>query len=114
MKKFIKIEPFDNGAHDNLTTILELEQNEEWAIIPDDMETPNFPFGEIEYKNEEIIEKVIENGEEVEKVVGTRKVVTKWIPGTMPKIEEVEQPVSEAEQLRADIEFLALMTGVEL
>lgn len=29
-------------------------------------------------------------------------------------VEVVEKPVSEIEQLRADIEFLALMTGVEL
>ena len=32
----------------------------------------------------------------------------------IPKIEEPEQPVSEAERLRADIDYLAIMTGVTL
>ena len=32
----------------------------------------------------------------------------------IPKIEEPEPPVSEAEQLRADIDYLAIMTGVTL
>ena len=32
----------------------------------------------------------------------------------IPKIEEPEKPVSEAEQLRADIDYLAIMTGVTL
>ena len=32
----------------------------------------------------------------------------------IPKIEESEPPVTEAEQLRADIDYLAIMTGVTL
>lgn len=32
----------------------------------------------------------------------------------IPKIEKPEQPISETDRLRADIDFIALMTGVEL
>lgn len=32
----------------------------------------------------------------------------------IPEIEEPEQPVTEAEQLRADLDYLAIMTGVTL
>lgn len=32
----------------------------------------------------------------------------------IPKIKEPEPPVTEAEQLRADIDYLAIMTGVTL
>lgn len=40
--------------------------------------------------------------------------VTAFSAREIPKIEEPEQPVSEAEQLRADIDYLAIMTGVTL
>ena len=94
--RFIEIQALPNGAHRNFQTdnftILD-----GWAVIPDDMETPNFPFGDIE----------------VEKINGIMT-VTKWIAGTIPKIEETEQPPSEVEQLRADIDYIAIMTGVEL
>ena len=51
-----------------------------------------------------------------------KKINDVWVKvDEVPKIEyptvelgEVEQPVSEIEQLRADIEYLALMTGVTL
>ena len=55
------------------------------------------------------------DGEEIEKVVGTIKVVTKWTPGVVPEpAPEPEKPVSEFEQLRADVDYIAVMTGVEL
>lgn len=31
-----------------------------------------------------------------------------------PEVEETEKPITEIEQLRADIDYLAIMTGVEL
>ena len=123
--RIIEIEKFDNGAHRNQTGTL-FEVPEGWARIPDDMETPNFPFGDVEVADEDIVsvEKSIKteeiNGEtvttveETEKVIGTRKVVTKWTAGIIPEAEEPEQPVSETEQLRADIDYIAIMTGVEL
>ena len=45
----IEIIPLDNGAHRNQSAELSAIQ-EGWAIIPDGMETPNFPFGEVKVK----------------------------------------------------------------
>lgn len=46
----IKIEPFENGAHDNQTWNGEVPEG--WAAIPDDMEIPEaFPFIDIEVEN---------------------------------------------------------------
>ena len=88
MKKIIEINTLENGSHrnqiGNFKTI-----PEGWAVIPDDMETPNFPFGDIEVKDEDIIGTEEVNGELVEKVVGTRKVVSKWTPGVIPEPEPI-------------------------
>ena len=40
--------------------------------------------------------------------------VTKWIQGVMPKTEEEAPSITATERLRADIDFVAVMTGVEL
>lgn len=94
--RIIEIKAQPNCGHRNqegdFTTI-----PEGWAVIPDDMETPNFPFGEVTAK-------------ELDGVM----TVTKWIAGIIPEIEEPEQPISEIEQLRADIDYISIMTGVEL
>ena len=117
--KIIEIQALDNGSHRNQTGVFKTLP-EGWARIPDEMETPNFPFGEIETKDEDIIGyewvKNEETGkpEKVEKVIGTRKVVSKWVAGTIPEVEEPEEPISETEQLRADVDYIAIMTGVDL
>ena len=94
--KIIEIKTLDNGAHRNQTCDF-IQIAEGWAVIPDDMETPNFPFGKVDVK-------------EINGVM----TVTRWTAGTIPEIEEPEQPITEIERLRADIDFLAVMTGVEL
>ena len=43
----IQIAPFPNGAHANQTTSSHIPVPDGWAILPDGMETPNFPFGDI-------------------------------------------------------------------
>ena len=49
------------------------------------------------------------------KKVNERWVRSDYIPTiSYPKTDNTELPVSETEQLRADISYLALMTGVEL
>ena len=123
--RIIEIKSLENGGHRNQTGHFKTVP-EGWAVIPDDMETPNFPFGEVETKDEDIIKvetitktetvdgKEVKKREEIEKVVGTRKVVTKWTAGVIPEAEEEETPVSAEEQLRADIDYIAIMTGVEL
>ena len=94
--KLIEIKTLENGAHRNYTASI-TEIPDGWAVIPKDVELKNFPFGEIE----------------VEEIDGVMT-VTKWTAGTIPEIEEVEQPISELEQLRADIDYIALMKGVDL
>lgn len=94
--RIIEIKTRSNGGHRNqtgdFTTI-----PEGWAVIHEDMELKNFPFGEVTAK-------------EIEGVM----TVTKWIAGIIPEIEEPEEPISEIEQLRADIDYISIMTGVEL
>lgn len=94
--RIIEIKARANGSHRNQTGNFKTIPDG-YAVIPDDIKCENFPFGEIE----------------IEEVKGVMT-VTKWIAGVIPEIKEIEQPVGETEQLRADIDFLALMTGVEL
>lgn len=85
--RIIEIAALDNGAHRNQTFHGVLPDG--WAIIPDDMETENFPFGEVE-------------AAEIDGVM----TVTKWTPGVMPEPE----PEPEAEPTTEDI--LNAMLGV--
>lgn len=93
----IKIEPFENGGHANSSYVPKIIPDG-WARVPDNMVLENFPFGEI------IVE-----------IINGVPTVTKWIPGTIPEPEqEPEHTPTEMERLRADVEFIAIMTGVEL
>lgn len=94
--QIIEIQSLKNGAHKNQSGDF-YNIPEGWAVIPDNIKTPNFPFGEVE----------------VEEINGVMT-VTRWIAGVVPEVEESEEPISEFEQLRADIDYLALMTEVEL
>ena len=94
--RIVEILALPNGGHNNQTWNGETIPAG-YAVIPEDMETPNFPFGEIT----------------VEEIDGVMT-VTKWVAGEIPEVEEAEQPISEVERLRADIDFIAVMTGVEL
>lgn len=79
--RVIEIKSLENGSHrnqeGNFKTI-----PEGYAVIPDDMETPNFPFGEVK-------------AEEIDGVM----TVTKWVAGTLPEEEETEQTMSKVDQL---------------
>lgn len=65
--QMLKIKINSNGSHDNQTYHEVLPKG--WALIPDGMELPEFPFGEVEA--------------EVDKEIGLMA-VTKWIPGKCP------------------------------
>lgn len=95
--KIIEIKSLDNGGHRNQESDSFSVIPSGWAVIPNEMETENFPFGKVTVK-------------EIDGI----PTVTKWIAGVKPVIPEAELPVTEVEKLRADIDFLALMTGVEL
>lgn len=94
--KIIEIKALESGAHRNQTGNLATIP-EGWAIIPDEMELENFPFGEV-------------TAEEINGVM----TVTKWVSGEMPQVEETDEPINPIEQLRADVDYIAVMTGVEL
>lgn len=71
----IEISVLENGAHrnqsGNMCTI-----PDGWAVIPDGMETENFPFGNVA----------------VEEINGVMT-VTSWTPGVMPEPEPEPEPV---------------------
>lgn len=79
--KIIEIAPLDNGAHRNQTIgngfyFRKLPVG--WAVIPADMETPNFPFGEVEVA-------------EIDGIM----TVTNWVALPMPEPEPVPEPATE-------------------
>lgn len=90
--KIIEIASLNNGAHKNQNGGLSIVPAG-WALIPEDIETPNFPFGDIE----------------VEEIDGVMT-VTKWTPGVMPDPEpEVIEP-SQLDRIEAQITYTAMMT----
>lgn len=93
----IEITALDNGAHRNQSYHGVLPEG--WALVHEDVKAlENFPFGEV-------------NAEEIDGVM----TMTEWIPGELPE-PEPESPTapSELEQLRADVDYIAMETGVEL
>ena len=95
--RIVEIQALDNGAHRNQEGDLSYIPDG-WAVIPEGIETPNFPFGELT----------------AEKIDGIMT-VTSWKAGVIPETQpDPEPPISDVEQLRADIDYLALMTGVDL
>lgn len=88
----IEIQPQSNGAHRNQTIQGGMACPEGWAIIPADVPIPaTYPFVTLTVEGQ---------------------TVTGMEPGVMPE-PEIPAP-TEAEQLRADIDFIAAMTGVSL
>ena len=93
--KIIKIDAYDNGAHANQTKITDFNSIPEgWAIVPEDMIIPDtYPFVDITVKN---------------------GVVTGMIASVIPEPEEEVYIPTEEEKLRADIDYIAAITGVQL
>ena len=89
----VKITAESNGAHDNQGWTGNFIPDG-WAAVPDAMEVPgSFPFVDIEVEN---------------------SVVTTMTAREVPEPETPDSKPSAIEQLRADVDFIALMTGVEL
>ena len=82
--RLIKIESFDNGGHYCNTVENMSKVPEGWAVIPDDMETPNLPYGDIE----------------VEDIDGV-PTVTSWTPREMPEVPEAEAEPTAQEDTEA-------------
>ena len=86
--RLVEIAALENGAHRNQTMdapIAILEGcsivPDGWVIIPDGMETPNFPFGDITVDNQ------------------TPPVVTSWTPLPIPEPEPAHEPEPTADEV---------------
>lgn len=94
--RIIEVTALSNGAHRNQTYHKIIPDG--WAVDRNNLCVENFPFGEVV-------------AEEIDGVM----TVTKWTAGTIPEPEpEPESEPTEIEQLRADVDYIAMETGVEL
>ena len=91
--KIIEIKALENGGHRNQTSDYITIIPDGFAVIPDDMETPNFPFGEVT----------------VEEIDGVMT-VTSWTPGVIPEVEPIPEPVND--ELTTDALASAILEGV--
>ena len=92
--KIIEIQGLSNGAHRNQeTTSTAIPTG--WAEIPADVAIPEtFPFVDLQVEGSKVVS---------------------MTAGVVPTPEpEPEPEPTETEQLRADVDFLAAMTGVSL
>lgn len=71
----IEISALENGAHRNQSGNMQTVPDG-WAVIPESMETKNFPFGNV-------------TAEEIDGIM----TVTSWAPGVMPEPEPEPEPV---------------------
>ncbi len=93
--RLIEIQALENGGHNNQTINADIPVPEGWAVIPDEMETENFPFGEVTAK----------------KIKGVMT-VTEWTPGTIPEPEPLPEPIPEPEYVTYDDLAAAIKEGV--
>lgn len=84
--KIIEITDLENGAHRNQTSTMRTVPDG-WAVIPDGIETPNFPFGEVE----------------VAEINGVMT-VTKWTAGTIPEPDPEPEPEPTADERITNLE----------
>lgn len=76
----VEIVALDNGAHRNQTFHGVLPDG--WAVVPEEMELENFPFGEV-------------TAEEIDGVM----TVTNWVAGVMPEPEPEPTPEPTADDI---------------
>lgn len=84
--RIIEINALSNGAHRNQTSSGALPVPSGWAILPDGMATPNFPFGDITVDDQ------------------TPPVVTSWTPLPIPEPEPAPDPEPTTEDRVAALE----------
>lgn len=88
--RIVEIQAQSNGAHCNQLLKNTAFLPGGWAVIPETIETPNFPFGDIE-------------AQEINGVM----TVTKWMPIDIPEPEPVPDPEPTADEL------MDILLGVE-
>lgn len=94
--RIIEIAALPNGAHRNQTWNQE-KIPEGFALIPDELETQNFPFGNITV-------------EEIDDV----QTVTYWTPLPIPDPEPIVQEASQLDVIEAQVTYTAMMTNTLL
>ena len=94
--RIIEITALSNGAHRNQTGTFSTIPSG-WAVIPDGMETPNFPFGEVTVDETQ-----------------TPPVVTGWTAGTIPEPDPVPEEPSQLDRVEAQATYTAMMTDTLL
>lgn len=96
--RIIEINALDNGAHRNQNGSFRTIPDG-WAVIPEWMDTPNFPFGTVEVEDA--------NG------VPT---VTAWEPGTIPEPEPIPDPEPTTEEVLLELaaDHEARLCSIEL
>lgn len=98
----IEIQPLSNGAHANQTvpgaSPATFPVPAGWAVIPEGMETPNFPFGTVTVDS------------------STPPVVTSWSAGEIPETEPeaATETATELDRLEAQVAYTAMMTDTLL
>ena len=95
--RIIEIISLQNGAHLNQTTNSDIQIPEGWALIPENIECENFPFGDVEVA-------------EIDGII----TVTKWIPGIVPKPDLVIEIPSQLDLIEAQVTYTAMMTDTLL
>ena len=94
--KIIEIAPLENGAHRNQIGSF-FSVPEGWAVVPADLETENFPFGDITVDETQ-----------------TPPVVTSWSPLPMPEPEDIREEPTQLDIIEAQITYTAMMTDTLL
>jgi hypothetical protein len=94
--KIIEIAPLENGAHRNQIGNF-FSVPEGWAVVPADLETENFPFGDITVDETQ-----------------TPPVVTSWSPLPMPEPEVIGEEPTQLDIIEAQITYTAMMTDTLL
>lgn len=108
MAKIIKIEAYESGNRPPIQTWNQKQPPDGYAFISDELVNK---FHSDEIKGHANIE--VENGV-VTSVTVNEEALSAFneLLASMPEREP--EPVSEMEQLRADLDYIAIMTGVEL
>ena len=82
----IEIVALDNGSHRNQSGNMQTVPDG-WAVIPESMETKNFPFGNV-------------TAEEIDGIM----TVTSWTPGEIPEPEPEPEPVKPIDDRVTELE----------
>ena len=92
MMRLVEIKKLSNGAHRNNNINDELYPIPEgWAVIPEYVETENFPFGDIR-----VIEMPLTDDEGETRMITT---VIEWIPGVVPEPEPMPEPKPTTDEI---------------